>query len=234
MTLNKAEAARALGISLRTLANRMQAGTVKYTKVENARIGEQSVFFTLEGLGLREPSAAPVQHDVPINSNYEDAPAPKPAPVQAAKHNQPSEIDAKAAEDAAWAQAYREGRVTDSMGNKIDGTNAKWPNRGTVSVLGPVTVDPGPPVETQSHMHQGLLGTNTTEGVPVEAPRWGFENEPEAFTRSGRPLCAGLSQENYDSMMKDWNKRGGGRSQCEMEIASRRAVDNISNSFPKG
>lgn len=235
-TLNKLQAARALGISPRTLATRMKSGAVQYTKLEGAKIGEQSVSFTYEQLSIPEPSAAPapVVHDVQIAPQYNDDPKPDRFTHYMTKvRNRPSEVDEKAAEDQAWAEAYREGRVTDSLGNRSDGTNERWPNQGSVSLLGPITVDHGPPAETQAHMIPGLLGTNDTEGNAAQVPRWGFECG-EGFTRGGSQLDKGISQENYDAMMRDWNRRGGGRSEGDQERASLQAVQNINRSFPRG
>jgi hypothetical protein len=66
-TLNRKQAAKALGVSLRTLCNMMADGRVKYAKLENVRAFEQSVSFTYEQLGLPEPAPP--------------APAPAPAPL---------------------------------------------------------------------------------------------------------------------------------------------------------
>lgn len=229
MILNKAQAAKALGISLRTLCNRMKDGSIRYTKLQGTKVGEPSVFFTYEQLGLPEPVAAPAPvHDVQIAPQYED---PKPAFVARPVIDS---LAQKISEDLSFAVAYREGRATDSLGNRIDGTNTKFPTLGPQSLLGPVEIDHGPPPETQSHMTQGLLATNDHTGSPVEAPRWAFETNPEGFTRSGRPLAVGFSQDAYDAAMRDWHRRGGGRSESEMEQASRRAIDNINRSFPRG
>jgi len=221
--LNKAQAATALGISLRTLATRMKLGTVKYSKIEGAKPFEQSVTFTYQQLGIPEPvEAAPVVHDVQIAPQYNE---PKPERfVFVPRQPTREELDEE------FSEAYREGRATDSMGNRIDGTNVKFPTLGTQSLLGPVEVDHGPPVETQSHMQPAMLSTNDHFGNPiavVEAPTLGY-------TRGGCALAPGVSPEQYDSMMKDWNRRGGGASEADQELASRRAAQNIRNSFPRG
>jgi hypothetical protein len=230
MTLNKAQAAKALGISLRTLATRMKLGTVKYSKIEGARPFEQSVTFTYEQLGIAPPvetapAPAPVVHDVPIAQEYEDE-----QPVTRLTRHTPSEVDVKAEEDLAFAEAYREGRVSDSMGNKIDGTNANWPTKGAVSLLGPGEWERGPAPDVQAHMSKALQSTYDYWGNPIvvaEAPTAGV-------TRGGRALAPGISQESYDAMMSSWRVRGGGRSEGEQEIASRRAEQNIRKSFPRG
>lgn len=96
--LSKREAAAALGISLRTLHNRMKNGQVKFTKVSGAVVGEQSVFFTYEGLGLDEPA-----HDVP-----KPATSQKQEPALNLREGlQPNEVS---------PEAYR-----DSFGHRLEG-----------------------------------------------------------------------------------------------------------------
>src|ERR1039457_4017067 len=114
MTLNKQQAAKALGISPRTLATRMKLGTVRYTKLEGAKIGEQSVSFTYQQLGIPAPSASPaiVVHDVPIAPQYEDPkPSPAPCPVDS--------IAQRISEDLSFAERYLAGEASDSCGNTI-------------------------------------------------------------------------------------------------------------------
>lgn len=124
--------------------------------------------------------------------------------------------------DEQFAADYLAGKQTDSCGN---GRDVK-----TCSLLGPVDIEPSVPGDPQAHMVPALLGTNDSTGAPAEVKRHSFESG-EGFTRGGSPLAAGISQEAYDNMMKDWTRRGGGRSEGEQEIASRQAVDNINRSF---
>jgi hypothetical protein len=78
VTLNKKQACELLKISLRTLDNRMKSGAIKYSKIEGAKTGQQSVYFTHEGLGLPEPAPTP-NPVIPLTVSH---PVSKPEPVQ--------------------------------------------------------------------------------------------------------------------------------------------------------
>src|ERR1700676_907446 len=60
-TMNKNEAAKALGISLRSLERRMRNGRVKFTKSGDGSFSEVS--FTYADLGLPEPQTTPLAVD---------------------------------------------------------------------------------------------------------------------------------------------------------------------------
>lgn len=65
-TMNKKEAATALGISLRSLERRMRSGRVKFTKSES-QFGEVS--FTYADLGLLEPETRPLAAQLAVVSS---------------------------------------------------------------------------------------------------------------------------------------------------------------------
>ena len=187
--LNKAQAAKALRISMRTLATRMKEGKIPYTKIEGAGVGEQSVFFSYEQLGIPEPSVEPAPvHDVQIAPQYND-PAPAPAFVP----RQPTRDE----QDAAFAEAYLSGEVTDSCGNTIQG-NDRFPTKGKVGLLGPVEPQYNPQPDTTAHMTPGTVGGTPMIGTDGETiTHAGSDNHPlnseafyEAWRRPGGPSFA--------------------------------------------
>ncbi len=225
MILTKQQAAAALKISLRTLCSRMKSGAIKYRKTATTRPGQNSVFFDSAELGLHEPEQS--KHDVPINNNYDD-PAPELPSGADALELRPRELTPKE-RDAKFAAEYLAGTASDSIGNKRDGSNDRWPEKGATLIGPPVRVDPGPHVDSQSHMDPRLLASNDTLGNPI-AP----VATAKGFTQSGSPLADGLSQETYDAMMQSWRRSGGGPSMSEQEQAIRRAKENINRAFPRG
>jgi Bacterial regulatory protein, Fis family len=157
--LTKQDAARLLGISVRTLQRRMSDGTVKFTKLGTGPFA--TVTFTHTDLGLPEPE--PATEPTPTPEPPEPAPAPEPQPMSAA--------DQRLYDDLLFAERYRRGEVPDSLGNFVDGRNKHFQSAGATSLLGPqpprVRVRP----DTCSHMDARLLGTHTTQvgtdGAPV-------------------------------------------------------------------
>lgn len=186
--LTKQQAAKALGVSLRSLAYKMKSGEITFTKIAGAKVGQQAVFFSYADLRLSEPSAtpAPIVHDVPINKQYEDEPASAPRPVNS--------IEQRENEDAAFAQAYLRGEATDSCGNTITG-NERWPTKGKVTALGPIEPVYNPPPDTTAHMTPGTFGGTPMIGVDGEPiAHAGSPNHPmnseafyEAWRKPGQP-----------------------------------------------
>jgi len=164
------------------------------------------VQFTYADLGLTEPSPEPT----PITSVAEPATVPDIGEPDAFSPR-PLSKDERDAE-----------MTHDSLGNPVDGPATKF------SLLGPQPkIYHGPPRDTQAHMNPALIGSN-------DGTRPSFENG-EGYTRSGLPLCAGISQQQYDDMMRTYTRRfPNGRSEAEMERAIRAAKNNINDSFPKG
>jgi len=211
--LTKQQACALLHISSTTLWRRIKAGTYTSTRTGEGQFA--SLSFTYADIGLPEPKQTPEPQ--PTAQPFVRSPDKTPEPT-------PSRPESK--DIRTWAEKYKDGDATDSTGNKIDGTNARFSELTTY--LGPVEID-HTPVDTQAHMDERLCGTHDTLGNPiVMTPAL-----TAGFTRSGEPLAHGLSQDAYDAMMNDWRRSGGGRSEAEQEIASRRAVSNIRRSFPR-
>ncbi len=217
--LTKQQVCDLLGISPSTLDRRVRAGKIKCRRNPGAERFQTAVTF----------DRAEIEHLIPKRAPALDpAPAPvgvllaQPAPTVASL---PCKIKP---DNRTFAEKFLDRDAADSMGNKADGSNAHFQS-GAQSLLGPITPDHGPPVDTQSHMNPALLGTNDTLGNPITVPV-----AAEGFTRGGSPLAHGLSQETYDAMMNDWKRSGGGRSESEQEQQIRRSNQNISRSFPRG
>lgn len=229
MTLTKKEAAALLGISLRTLDRRMAKGVYTFTRTGEGQYAELS--FTHAGIGLPEP--APVVVPVPAVT-VEDEPEPQFAPSPLGP------IELKAEADQRFADDFKRGEATDSIGNRIDGTNRKWPNKGAQSLIGSADMyDPADlglgPVDYQAHMDQALLGTNDSLGNPVDSSWKMSDPKPDqtlqGFTRGGSPLATGITQEAYNLMLKDWRRSHGGPSMGEQREAVERSIASINESF---
>jgi len=216
-----------------TLNRRMKIGRYKFTKTGEGQYAEVSLTHT--DLGLPEPFVQIIEPIV-LTPAPEVEPEPEtfaPTPL--------GPIELKDEEDQRFAEAYRAGEATDSAGNRIDGTNKLWPNKGVQSLVG-VREDYDANdlgfrnVNEQSHMDQRLLGTNDRAGNPIVDDGWKMgEPEPvktiQGFTRSGEPLAAGLSQETYNRMMKDWRRSVREPSMSEQREAVERSKAVIREAF---
>lgn len=214
ITLSRKEAAALLYISDSTLLRRTKAGQYTANRTGEGQFGKLS--YTYEGLGLVEPTPEPVPEPTPVDVHVTVAPEPVPEPVETFAPRPLSPIEQKEADDRAFAARYLAGLESDGAGNYYGGER-------TCSLLGPRDPDDATPAETQSHVNPALMG-NTPSGLAAPMASAGC-------TRGGSPLCEGLSQEAYDQMMRSWRRSGGGRSEGEQEVASRRAVSNVRQSF---
>lgn len=222
MTLSRKQAAALLGISISTLQRRTRSGQYQATKTGAGQFAD--VAYTHSGIGLPEPEVA---------SPVEPPPEPKPIEVLPPKP-EPSAIDTRIEADRQFAQSYLSGEATDSSGNRVDGTNRKFPTVGAVSLLGPRRPpEPKKPQSGTAHMDPRLLSDSPDPtGAPPLIPR-GPQESKTGFTVHGSPLAAGISQEAYDEMTAAWRRNGGGRSMGEQEMATRRSKDVIHSAFPK-
>ena len=147
-TLSRKQAADLLGICVKTLQRRMKDGTYKYTKIGKGQYAE--VQFTYADIGLHEPVEPAPTPELVIT---EPLPEPEPEPVLA---------DAEIRQQADWefAGRYLSGHATDSCGNKIDGTNARFLT-GSKSLIGIGPEDRAQPQrqDTTSHMVRELVGS---------------------------------------------------------------------------
>jgi hypothetical protein len=214
MKLSKKDAAKLLKCSIRTLEKRMKAGTVQFIKeadtIQNGFHGNARVWVIL-------PDPASVQesciHPAPGDNLSPQSPGKLPGhePSSESDERQPSNIELKADADRRFAAAYLRGEVSDSAGNRADGSNDRYPTRGPTSVLGPIVRDDGPPLDSQSHMNPALLGGSG----PAER----------------HPFDRGLSDDELKAMRADWYRRGGGPSQAEIWEAQERSKAAIREAF---
>jgi hypothetical protein len=217
--LSKKQVCRLLGIGYSTLGTWMREGKIKFERDTTAGKFESAVWFDKEEAAKFLPSVT----DSVIHPSAPKLGELLPAPARPAPAKESRDI-------RTWAEKYKDGDAADSCGNRIDGTNERFITEGTQTLLGPTSaIDHGPPVDTQAHMDNRLLGTHDTLGNPVSAPT------PVAagYTRSGSALADGLSQEAYDAMLQGWRRSGGGRSMSEQELAIRRSREAINRSFPR-
>jgi hypothetical protein len=206
MKLSKKDAAKLLAISVRTLENRMRAGTVQFIKeadtIQNGFHGNARVWILLPDPVRQEPIPDVPQAQPSANlANGATLTQEKP----------PSNIETKADADRRFAQAYLRGEACDSAGNRADGSNDRYPTRGPTSVLGPIVRDDGPPLDSQSHMNPALLGGSG----PTER----------------HPFDRGLSDDALKAMRADWYRRGGGPSMGEQREAVERSQAAMREAF---
>jgi hypothetical protein len=205
--MNKHEAAELLNVSVRTLDNLMAAGKVTFTKNGDSKFAPVS--FTHADLGL-QPEPAPSAVCAEVALPYQDEPV-RPAEVTATPRFPIHKIDIiKRDADEDFATAYREGRASDSAGNKIDGTNDRHPVRGMESLLGPQNPMPRVRPDPTSHMTPGTVGEAGNDRVenPVDSDAFAdllnpghTERMKDLYRQCGvRPLSAQQQKERSDKL----------------------------------
>jgi hypothetical protein len=155
--MTKKEACALLSISPKTLQRRMSKGVYKFTRTGEGQYAELS--FTHADLGL--PSPVPVLEPVIDLAHAAPEPTPQPEPKFAPAPLGPVERQREA--DERFAQDYKRGEVADSAGNRIDGTNVRWPTKGIQSLLGPL--EPKPKEKFSCDAHMTLQNRSTLIGV---------------------------------------------------------------------
>jgi hypothetical protein len=230
-TLTKIEAAKLLGIGLTTLKKRMREGTVKFTRTAaQSRPGERTVYFTYEDLGMVE--VLPTSSDIAIAPQYDD-PAPELVRAHKLCTREQSPLEAQQEADRRFAEAYYAGEATDSAGNFIDGTNRRFPGKGSQTLLGPVEDVPRTIADTQNHMRPELQGTSRTisgsDGETVAHA--GSDNHPlnSAFRTDAH-------RKAHAESLREWNRGRSGwdaLSQSEQRQAIELSNARIHRAFPK-
>jgi hypothetical protein len=155
-----------------------------------------------------EPASSAVCAEVALP--YQDEPV-RPVAVTATPRFPIHRIDVtKHDADQNFAEAYLKGEATDSAGNRIDGTNKQWPNKGTQSLIGPQ--DPMPRVrpDTTSHMTPGTVGEAGNDRVenPIDSDAFAelldpghIERMKDLYRQCGvRPLSAQQQKERSDKL----------------------------------
>jgi hypothetical protein len=230
------EVCKMLGISESTFYRKVRSGAlaIEHDPTEKTRTGLPRVWVTLESLGvflgisddaaLRVWLGLPAVKEERSPDSGEGAPAVEQVPEQsfAPRELSPFEqrqlADMKIAEDAVTDPDWR-----DSYGHRITGND----HHNFFE-----TPEPSP-VDSQAHMNPALL-SNAPD--PTGKPKLRNPLEGEGRTRSGLPLPAGMSQETYDAMMRDWNRnnRGWDRlSMSEQREAQERSRIAIHSAFPR-
>jgi hypothetical protein len=231
--LSRKQCADLLGISLSTFQRRVKAG--KYgAGTKTGPLKTDEVWYTFPDIGLPEPTREEVPRALPEpvvtpEPKSEEVPrsSPEPEPVVT---REPSDFELRQQADLAFAEAYRRGDVTDSMGNTVNGSNEKYPVSGLVTVLGPkpVALPPLGPRTGTRHMDPALLSDTPTDR-PLRNPQLG-----DGSTQQGSPLGAGYTQEQYDADMQDWRRRRGLPSMSQQREAIERSEALIHAAFPRG
>lgn len=214
--MTKSEACQLLNISPKTLERRMKAGVYKFTRNGEGQYAELS--FTHSDLGLPEPvpTPEPVPEPTPApaveTAPAVSVPAPEPEPKFVPAPLGPIERQQEA--DERFAQDYKRGLVTDSLGNKISGANDSRPTLGAVSLIGDIDQTQRPAIDMQSHMNPALIGA------------------PDAINAERHPFDRGLSDEDLAAMRSDWRRRhGNAPSMSEQREAIERSKANINAAF---
>jgi hypothetical protein len=158
--MTKDEVCQLLGISPKTLQRRMTKGV--YTFTRNGTGQYAPVSFTHTDIGLPEPLVT-----VPVIEVQLPAPVTAPEPIVTAP-TRLSPIEFKWQQDVAFADLFKRGEATDSCGNTITSTNAKWPTKGTPSLLGPTEPRERIRVSTTDHMVSPVGGGERVEN-PVDS-----------------------------------------------------------------
>jgi hypothetical protein len=212
--LTKKQVMDLLGISPKTLGRRMASGRYKFTRTGEGKY--DACLFTYEGIGLPEPT--PVPQPVPIAA----VPEPQPEPVQAPEVTVATPlgpIELKQQEGERFAQDYKRGLVTDSAGNKFDGTNELYPTKGPQTLLGPQEPKPRKIPDGTAHMNPALIGTAGKDRVenPVDSDDFrellnpGFKERKAAmYADSGvrQPAEQDTKQRNDQAMILEAFRTG--------------------------
>lgn len=162
-TLSKKDVCALLGISPKTLQRRMAKGQYKFTRTGEGRFSE--VAFTFADIGLPEPVEPTTAPDVPVSAP-ELEPTPALGPV--IPERPLSNIELRTIEDAVFADHYKQGLVTDSAGNNVNGTNEKFPS-GPITLLGPRQPEQKRKASGASHMDPKLVADPSVAHNPIDS-----------------------------------------------------------------
>ena len=155
-----------------------------------------------------EPVPVPVPVLMPAPAVPEPTPEPKFAPAPLGPIERQREADERFADD------FKRGEATDSLGNKISGTNDSRPTLGAVSLVGNIDQTQRPAIDSQAHMTSPIGDADA-----INAPRHGFDK--------------GLDDDTLAAMRSDWRRRRrhGGLSMSEQREAIDRSKANINAAF---
>lgn len=192
--------------SVRTIERAIKADRLAVIRgglrFEIVKITKEALESYLGTLGI-EPPKAPVERQVALP--YQDTAITDVAPIVHADD---------------FASRFLAGLETDSMGNKVDGTNERWLTERP-SLIGPRERQPEPRPDTQAHMDQRLIESQRTfAGPAIERPA----------------LADGYSEDAYLADVRQWHRSHGGQmslSMSEQRQAIERSNAAIRRSFPR-
>lgn len=241
--LSRKQCADLLGISLSTFQRRVKKG-IYGAGVKTGPLKTDEVWYSFTDIGLPEPEPCgadsapepePEQH--PESGPYQPepcvgelSPRSEPEPCVPSTERPLSDFELRQAEDLAFAEAYRTGNATDSLGNTVNGSNERFPVSGQATLLGPAVreLPPRTPRTGTAHMNPALLSdspSDTAARNPQEGP---------GSTRYGSALAAGYTQDHYNADMEDWRRRRGAPSMSQQREAQERSEALIHAAFPRG
>ena len=157
-----------------------------------------------------EPVPEPTPEPVPVVETAPAVPEPTPEPKSAPRPL--SDIELQREADERFAQDYKRGTATDSLGNKIGCVNDTRPTLGAVSLIGNIDATQRPAIDSQSHMTSPIGDADA-----INMPRHSFDK--------------GLSDDDLAAMRSDWRRRGGGPSMSEQRQAVEHSKAAIRKAF---
>lgn len=182
MLLSRIDAAQHLGISTKTLDRRIASGALTAIFGEPNRLGKRTVFVDFPELKEPTPEPAVVASE------------PEPEPKPTVRRETLSNVELKAIDDLIFAEAYKTGQATDTMGNRYDGTNTRFPEIGRLSLVG-AEERPRERLSTTSHMNAALVAT------PGPSANSNYINSLEYSLVRGN-----ITKDQYDEMTNNATK----------------------------
>lgn len=176
---SKKEAAKMLGVSMRTLDRHISAGKIAVERTE-AQNFQQSVTISLEAMGayLRISDEGQMRQRLGLPRDTSTVShATEPSLAESDRDTEPSgpspsrpalpSLAQRVIDDADFAERFRAGEVPDSAGNYIDGRNARWSE--PVTLLGP-GIPPAPRPDCNAHINPALLSDSNSDGITADSP----------------------------------------------------------------
>jgi hypothetical protein len=191
--MTKKQVCALIGISPKTLERRMAKGVYKFTRTDEGQYAHVS--FTHADVGLPEPAPASEPVISPAPAVPEPIPEPEFAPVPLGA------VELQREADERFAQDYKRGEATDSAGNTINGTNARWPTKGIQTLLGPMEPKPRERVQHVTTMEKIALAQPQmigTDGEPVLHA--GSDNHP--YFGAHNRACGGPSKPRHPNQKR--------------------------------
>jgi hypothetical protein len=192
--LTVAQVCEIAGFGERTFFSRKKSGKLKVCHDPNNRIkdGRPRIFVYADDLaaylmpGVNDEAGArermglpaiegeqePTPEDRKIFADVEAPYMPRRVPdIGEPDAFRPREYHGFSENSAANQAAWQAGEVTDTMGNSVHG-NERWPNKGSVSLIGPQEPRPKERFDCAAHMDKALVGGLSDERYAEELDKW--------------------------------------------------------------